>query len=344
MTSKGLVVVTGASGFIAKHIVRQLLDAGYWVRGSVRNPGRGAEVRDAVAKHLKDQSQLHERLTFVTLDLDRDEGWNEALAGADALLHTASPLPLVQPVNEQDVIRPAVQGTLRAFRAARAANVNRIVMTSSSVAVMFTEREPGRAALDETDWSDLDHPCATPYVKSKTLAERAAWDFVEDQGAGLQLTTINPAFVLGPPLDGNFGTSLKVMQRLLRAKDPMLPNFGFPTVDVRDIATMHVRALEQPATIGKRYIGGDEFLWFPEMAEALKEALPGRRIVTRRAPNAIIKVLSLFDKEIRTILPNLDREDQISADRARRELDIEFIGARNSVKAAGSYLAANNLF
>lgn len=342
-TSKGTVVVTGASGFIAKHIVRQLLDAGYSVRGSLRNMSRGREVTTAVSRHLRDQDGLDQRLTFVTLELDRDGGWREAFSGADALIHTASPFPLVQPKNEQDVIRPAVDGTLRALRAAKAANVMRVIMTSSSVAVMFKPLIAGRTALDESDWSDLTDACATPYVKSKTIAERAAWDFVARDGEGVQLTTINPGFVLGPPLDENFGTSMKVMQRLLRAKDPMLPNFGFPTVDVRDIAAMHVIALEQPETAGKRFIGGDEFLWFPQMAEALKEALPHRRIVTRRAPNAIIKMLSLFDKEIRTIVPNLDREDRISADRARREMGIQFISAREAVKAAGAFLDGNRL-
>lgn len=216
-------------------------------------------------------------------------------------------------------------------------------MTSSSVAIMFKDLEPERAALDESDWTNLSDPRATPYVKSKTLAERAAWDFVAREAPSLKLTTINPGFVLGPPLDGNFGTSLKVIQRLLRAKDPMLPNFGFPVVDVRDIAAMHVRALERPETAGKRFIGGDEFLWFPEMAEALKEAFPNRAIVTRRAPNLIVKFLALFDAEIRTIVPNLDRPDRISAGRARRELGVPFRDARESVKAAGEYLVSNGL-
>lgn len=335
------ILVTGASGFIAKHIVRQLLDSGYRVRGSVRSAARRPEIVAAVTPHLADRSSLDQRLSFVTLDLDTEEGWGEALAGADALVHTASPFPLAQPSNEDDVIRPAVQGTLRALRAAKASGVTRIVMTSSSVAIMFKELELGRSAHDEGDWTDLSHPCATPYAKSKTLAERATWDFVEREAPELNLTTINPGFVLGPPLDPNYGASLKVIERLMRGRDPMLPNFGFPTVDVRDIALMHVRALQRPETAGKRYIGGDEFLWFPEMAEALKSAFPERRIVTRRAPNVVIRMLSLFDREIRTILPNLDRQDRISAARARRELGIEFIGARESVVAAGRYLIAS---
>lgn len=343
MSLQQRILVTGASGFIAKHILKDLLDAGYLVRGSVRSPSRADEVTAAVSPHLADRSNLNERLTFVTLDLDRDEGWQAALSGADALIHTASPFPLVQPSNEEDVIRPAVEGTLRALRAAKNAGVTRVVMTSSSVALMFKTLEPGRMALDESDWSDLSDACATPYVKSKTLAERAAWDFVASEAPNMQLTTINPAFVLGPPLDRNFGTSLRVIQRLLRARDPMLPKFGFPTVDVRDIAKMHLRALRSPEAVGKRFIGGDEFLWFPEMALALKEAFPDRRIVTRRAPNFVVKLLSLFDREIRTILPNLDRRDRISADRARHVLGIDFISARESVRAAGTYLVANGL-
>ncbi|MGQ0456088.1 MAG: SDR family oxidoreductase [Hyphomicrobium sp.] len=343
MAQKETVLVTGASGFIAKHVVRELLDAGYRVRASVRSPSRAKEVTSAVAPHLADPSGLEDRLSFVTLDLDRDEGWREALSGMEALVHTASPFPLVQPSDDQEAIRPAVQGTLRALRAAKSAGVNRTILTSSSVAVMFKARDNGRTALDESDWSDLSDPRSTPYVKSKTLAERAAWDFVSDEAASMRLTTINPGFVLGPPLDDNFGTSIKVIQRLLRAKDPMLPNFGFPTVDVRDIAAMHLRALERPNTAGKRFIGGDEFLWFPEMAEVLKAAFPERPIVTRRAPNLIIKFLALFDGEIRTIVPNLDRLDQISADRARRELGIEFRDARESVRAAAQFLISNGL-
>jgi len=343
MTARQNVLVTGASGFIAKHIVSQLLNAGYRVRGSVRSARRGQEVVNAVRPTLKDPNNLDQRLEFVELDLSQDKGWDQAMADMGVLMHTASPFPIEQPSNEEELIRPAVDGTLRALRAAHRAGIKRVVITSSTVTIMIKELERGREALDETDSTDLSDPRAIPYVKSKTLAESAAWDFVEKHAPDMELTTINPAFVLGPPLDARIGTSLKVVQRLLRCKDPMLPNFGFPTVDVRDIAAMHIRALERPETIGKRIIGGDQFLWFVDMAKTLQKAYPDRKIVTRKAPNFVVRFLALFDSEIRTIVHTLGREDRISADRARTMLDMQFIDTRDSLKASADFLVRNEL-
>jgi dihydroflavonol-4-reductase len=336
MTAKPTVLVTGASGFIAKHIVRELLDAGYPVRASVRSPGRGDEVRKAVGPAVRSAGDLDARLSFVTLDLERDEGWDTALQGVGALVHTASPFPLAQPRDEQVVIRPAVEGTRRALRAARAAGVGRVVLTSSIVAIMNADPPPGRDGLDERDWSKLEGPGATPYLKSKTLAERTAWEIADREG--LHLTTINPGLVLGPPLDGRIGTSLEVVQRLLKGRDPMLPNFGFPVVDVRDVALMHVRALERPEAVGSRFLAGDEFVWFPALALWLKAAFPERRIPTRRAPNWLIRVIGLFDGQVGSIVPNLDRIVKVSAARARAVLGVEFVPARESAVAAAREL------
>ena len=334
--------VTGASGFIAKHVVRQLLDAGFRVRGSVRSAARGPEVTAAVRPNLADPADLDHRLTFVELDLQRDQGWDQAMEGVDTLMHMASPLPLAQPANEDDLIRPAVDGTLRALKAHRS-GIGRAIVTSSIAAVVHNNLEPGREAHDERDWTNPADPHITAYVKSKTLAERAAWDYVEKDAPEIGLTTINPVFVLGPPLDDAIGTSLKVVQRLLRAKDPMLPNFGFATVDVRDIATMHVRALPRRETIGRRLIGGERFLWFVDMAKTLKEAYPDRRIVTRKAPNIVVRFLALFDRPIRSIVHELDREAKISCALAREMLDIDFIDPRESLKASADYLIRNDL-
>ncbi len=337
------VFVTGASGFIAKHIVVRLLNAGYKVVGSVRSLDRSGEVRDAVAPHLESGDDLDARLRFVALDLGSDDGWEAALEGSDVLMHTASPFPLVQPKNEDEVIRPAVDGALRALKAAKAAGIGRVVITSSTVSITNCALPDGRTAYDERDWTDVSQPDLTPYAKSKTLAEKAAWDFVEQEAPEIALTVINPAFVLGPPLDANYGTSVKVVERILRAKDPMLPQIGFSTVDVRDVAEMHVRALERPETIGKRYAGVDRFLWFHEIAEVLKAAHPDRKIVTRKEPGFVVRVLAVFDKAIRGILPDLGQRREVSNARAVADLGMEFIAVEEAVRASGAWLIENEV-
>ncbi|MBS0241970.1 MAG: NAD-dependent epimerase/dehydratase family protein [Proteobacteria bacterium] len=336
---KGLVLVTGASGFIAKHIILQLLNAGYRVRGSLRSIKRSSEVAAAVLPYLDEKTDLARRLSFVELDLSRDEGWTDAMSGVGALMHTASPFPLAQPKNADDLIRPAVDGTLRALKAAHQAGVGRAVLTSSTVAVMYPPADLQRDPLDERDWTDIEHPCATPYVKSKTLAERAAWDFATREAHGLALTTINPVLVAGPPLDRHYSSSLAVIERIVKAVDPMLPRFWFPTVDVRDVALMHLRALERSAAIGERFLAGDEVLSFRDMALALKGELAGRRIPTMVAPDFLVRLVGLFDREARMISPSLGRIDRISADKARRLLGIDFIPAREAVVASGRFIA-----
>lgn len=332
------VFVTGATGYIAKHIIRDLLDAGHSVIGSVRRSGGEREVRDALRPHLSDPEDAEARLRFAMLDLDRDEGWDSALAGADALVHTASPFPMTQPKDPQELIRPAVDGARRALAAARAANIGRVVMTSSTVAVIQSPLPRGMSAFDETCWTDPDAPGMTAYARSKTLAERAAWDFVDQEAPDMALTTINPGLVLGAPLDRRHGTSVGVIQRILRARDPMLPRMGFPVVDVRDVATMHTRALERPETAGQRYLAADRFQWFVDLGQVLKAAYPDRKIVTRQAPDIIVRMLALFDPAIRSIIPDLGIERPVSNARARDEMDMHFVPAEQSIRDTAAYL------
>ena len=328
------VLLTGISGFIAKHIAVRLLDEGFAVRGSVRSLGKADAVHDALLDHVRDKSSVGERLSFVELDLGSDDGWDEAMRGIDVLMHTASPFPMVQPKDERDLIGPAVEGTLRALRAARTAGIDRVVLTSSVAAIM-EGNHPGRP-LNEDDWTDPALPAVNAYSRSKTLAEKAAWDFVAREAPGMKLTVINPGFVLGPALDGDYGTSLAVIERLLRARDPMLPRFGFTCVDVRDIADMHVRAIDATGAAGQRFAGVAGFIWFSDMARIVKGAFPDRKIPLRVAPDVLIRVLGLFDPAIRTIVPMLGVRQDIDSNRARAVLGTSFRPLEESVRDAAA--------
>jgi len=332
-----MIVLTGASGFIAKHILLQLLRSGHRVRTTIRSPARGDEVSAAVLPHL--DPEAGQRLEFATLDLNRDAGWGEALAGATALVHTASPFPIAQPKNPDEVIRPAVDGTLRALGAARDAGVHRVVLTSSMIAVI---NEAKGFPQDENDWANPDLPTSTAYGRSKTLAERAAWDFVA-RTPEMQLTTINPGFVMGPLLDSTYGSSVAFVKRILDGKDPMLPNWALPLVDVRDVALMHLRALERPETAGRRYLAVEEPVALFEMGRILKTVYPTRRMPTRAAPGLLVRMLALFDPEIRVTLPKIGKVERLSNARARSEMGMNFILAAEALKATAASLIDRKL-
>ncbi len=337
------VLLTGASGYIAKHIAMQLLEAGYHVRGTVRSLTRGQEVTEAVRPHLTDSSALDNRLTFATLDLSADAGWDDAMRGVDVLMHTASPFPLTQPKDEDDLIRPAVDGALRALRAAHQAGITRVIFTSSTVAISGSALPPGDTAFDETNWTDPADPHVSAYGRSKTLAERAAWDFIRDEAPQMQLTVVNPGFVLGAPLDQNFGTSIQVIERLLRGKDPMVPNIGFGTVDVKDVAEMHVSVIDKPETYGQRIMTVDSFISFQELATAIKTAYPDRKIATRIAPDFLIRLLGRFDPAIKSIIPSLGRVDKMDNARAIATLGRGMRQARKAAVSSAAYLIENKL-
>ncbi len=330
-----MILVTGASGYIAKHIVQRLLKAGHHVCGSVRSPAKAEALRAAMTVHAPDAV---DRLSTVELDLTRDEGWVEAASGADAILHTASPFPMVQPKDAQALIRPAVEGSRRAIAAARDAGVGRVILTSSIAAVGEGPLPPGRSLYDARDWSDAGAKAITAYSASKTLAERAAWDMVKTEAQGIELTTINPGFVLGAPLDGDTGTSLAVVERLLKGRDPMLPRIGFACVDVGDIAEMHLRALDRPETVGQRLIGTGGFLWFTDMARALAAAFPDRRIAKPQAPDVLIRLIGLFDPAVRSVAPTLGIRRDFDTSPARDLLGIVFRDPRESMVDSARWL------
>ena len=336
------VLLTGASGYIGKHITLQLLNQGYQVRASVRKLSKSSEVIEAVTPHLLDSTNLDSRLTFIELDLEKDAGWSDALNGVDVLMHTASPFPIASPKDENELIRPAVDGTLRALKAAKTAGVERVILTSSNAAVYGCDLPTGVTAYDESMWTDVTHPIGrVAYTKSKTLAEKAAWDFIKGNAPKISLTTINPVLVLGAPLDKNFGSSISVVERILQGKDPMLPDLRFPIVDVRDVAKMHVDAIKTDSTKGERILASSETRSFVEIAKLLKSSYPKSKVKTMKAPSFLIKFLSIFDGEIKAVLPLLGKPMITSGEKAKRLLGIKFIPVDITIKESADYLIKN---
>ncbi|KAA9007084.1 NAD-dependent epimerase/dehydratase family protein [Histidinibacterium aquaticum] len=324
------VLLTGISGFIAKRIARDLLDKGYRVRGTIRTARKADEVRKALGPNGLD------RLEFATLDLTRDAGWADAMEGVDALLHTASPFPMTQPKDEMETIRPAVEGTQRALKAALEAGVHRVVLTSSMVSIMHVDRPPNHDFGPE-DWTDTDHPTASPYVKSKTLAEKAAWDFVKEHPE-IKLTTIHPGLVTGQPMDRHYGTSLQLVERVLSGRDPMQPDISLPVVDIEDVSALHIAALEQEGTVGQRIIAADDVRRLPQIAELLARHFPDRKIATRTAPKFLLRAIALVDGALKGILPQVGRHVAIDNSASIPVLGRPFISSEEALLRSARFI------
>ncbi len=333
------VLVTGISGFIAKHVALEFLKAGYRVRGTVRSKAKGAKVTETLARHGDVQD-----LECVEADLNSDAGWDDAMQGCDCVAHVASPFPMAQPKDESALVRPAVEGTLRVLRAAKKAGVKRFVQTSSTASVMYDlGKSPQR--FDEDDWTNVSEPGITAYVKSKTLAERAAREFIEKEGGDMYFATVNPGLVLGPPLDSDIGTSLEVVQMLLTGKYPGAPRLKMPTVDVRDIARMHRLAMETSEASGGRYLGVSGAIWMMDMANALRKGLGDKAKKTPKfeLPNFMVKFVGLFDPGARSIVSELGLDRTVDNSKTRKALNMDFISVDDAVVASGESLIAFDL-
>ena len=316
---KETVLVTGGSGFVAAHCIVQLLNAGYRVRTTVRSLRREGEVREMVRTG---GAELAEALSFVTADLNADPGWPEAVAGCDYVLHVASPFPMTVPKDENALIVPAREGALRVLRAARDARVKRVVMTSSFAAVGYGQVPPGRP-FNEEDWTDPSGVGVSPYVKSKTLAERAAWDFIARDGGPLALSVVNPTGIFGPVLGPDIATSILLVQKLMNGAMPGTPRMFFGVVDVRDVADLHLRAMTHPAAKGQRFLAvGGDFMTVQEIARVLKSrmGLAAARVPVRELPDWVVRLASLIDPTVTQILPELGKRKNASAEKARRVL------------------------
>ncbi len=313
------VLVTGGSGFIGSHCILQLLAAGHQVRTTVRNLAREADVR---AMLQQGGAEPGAPLKFFAADLEKDSGWAEPVAGCDYVLHVASPLPPSVPKHEDDLIIPAREGTLRVLRAARDAGVKRVVLTSSFAAIGYG-RNPQNAPFTETDWSDPNHPDMMPYAKSKTLAERAAWDFMAKEGGKLELAVVNPVGVFGPVLGPDYSASILLVQTMLSGEMPGVPKLYFGAVDVRDVADLHLRAMTHPAANGERFLSvSGDFMSMLEIANVLKSRMgaAAKKVPTRQLPNWLLRLVAFRDPRIKLILPELGKVKNATNEKARRLL------------------------
>lgn len=330
------VLVTGASGFIAQHTILEVLRAGFRVRGTIRSQGRAPEVRAVVAAALG--ADPGERFTLAAADLTRDDGWGDAVRGCRFVLHVASPLPSRPPRHADELIVPARDGALRVLRAAAAERALRVVMTSSVAAVVYGHARDGNQTYDESSWSQLSAEVGA-YEQSKTIAERAAWDYVAGLPAEqrLELVTINPGLVLGPVLGADFSTSGEVVRKLLARDMPGCPDVGWAVVDVRDVAAAHVAAMTAPGAAGQRFIVAIEHASMLDIARILKDRFGERgfRVPTRKIPGWLLKLVATWDRTARLAVQELGKRQDLSTRKAREVLGFSPRSLEEMVVAMG---------
>jgi len=333
------VLLTGISGFLGGHVALGLLNAGYIVRGSVRNLGKAEAVRATLKRAGADVS----RLEFVALDLLSDKGWDEAMEGVRYLQHTASPFVIDLPEDKMDLIRPAVEGTERALNAALRANVERIVLTSSMAAIAYGHDKTRTKPFTDKDWTNLNGRDVNAYIESKTLAEQRAWDIMRAAGRDVDLTTINPSAILGPLLDEDPGTSALIVKRLLDGSVPALPRLPFIIVDVRDIAKAHVAAMTSDSARGRRFPMGERPILMGDVADIVRKAAPDRKVPRLNMPDWAVRIYALFDRDVRGVLNELGVLKRLDSSGAVALLGRPLIPADQAITATTHALIENRI-
>lgn len=328
------ILVTGVSGFIAKHVALLLLQNGYEVCGTVRTLSKS----DQILRSLRDAGADVSALTFVEADLTRDDGWDKAAEGCQGVMHIASPFPVAQPRDRNALTPAARDGALRVIKAAR--NADRIVMTSSMAAMMYRPNRPSVIPVNENDWTDSGWKALTAYVVSKTEAEKAVWETATIEGFKHRLTTVNPGLVLGPALDDDIGASLEVIRLFLTGAYPAVPPVSYPIVDVRDVAALHVKAFETPEAGGRRLIAAADTMSLKEISAILLEAFPdkAKKIPTRELPALMVRAAALFDRSLASVLPDLGTTPQANTSYVSAMTGLEFRTARDAVVSAARSL------
>ncbi len=327
-------LVTGASGFIALHCIDQLLKAGHSVRGTLRTMSRQDEIRQALG-------EPGDALDFVEANLSGDAGWTQATQGCDYVLHIASPFPPEEPRHENELIIPARDGALRVLRAAKDAGVKRVVMTSSSVAILGGHAKPDGHVFTEEDWTDVNDKHLAAYPKSKTIAERAAWDFAQKHGSP-ELVVINPGAVLGPLLGPDYSTSGDVVRLMMQGALPAVPQIGLNMVDVRDVAAAHINAMTAPDAVGQRYVCCTDHVWLSEIAGILSDRYSGEgwKLPTRSLPNFVARLGAMFNPTLKRVRPMLGVVHRTDNAKIRGLLGHDLISNQDMVLAMADSMIA----
>jgi len=328
------VLVTGGTGYIGGELIKQLLGRGWTVHTTVRNK---AKSEGALNSRF---DQPGDRLKIFQAELMHDDGWSDANAGCTHVAHVASPIAASTPKDENEMIVPAREGTLRALRFAKAAGVTRFVQTSSMAAVAYGRNEKVYT-VDESDWTDIHHKDAYPYVKSKTIAERAARDWVAAEGGDMEFVSVNPSMVLGPVDSGDFSASVEVVKQLLDGSMPMAPDLGFAVVDTRDVAALHVKCLEEPGLGGERFLAAGRFMKMVEVGAALRNGLPPehcKKVPTKIMPNWMVSMLSIFNAGVRSIKSEIGKTRNVDRSHAKERLGWETRREEESIVDCGKSL------
>ncbi len=331
------VLVTGGSGFIGSHCILQLLAAGHEVRTTVRDLKREKDVRAMLKTGGADPGR---KLSFVAANLESDGGWPEAVAGCEYVLHVASPFPGAVPKHEDELIIPARGGALRVLRASAEAGVKRVVLTSSFATIGYGQPERD-TPFTESDWTDPNGDDVQPYVKSKTLAERAAWEFIAKERRALELAVVNPVGVFGPVLSADYATSILAVQRMMDGAIPGCPRLHFGVVDVRDVADLHIRAMTAPAANGERFLAvAGDFMALSAIAKVLKDRMgaAAKRVKTREVPNWLVRLAALRDSAVAQIVPELGKRKNATSEKARRLLGWSPRSAEEAIVATAESL------
>jgi len=333
----GSVLVTGGSGYLAGFVIRKLVEQGWSVHATIRDLAREAEVRRTLGV---DDAKLR----IFAADLMRDDGWAEAVAGCSLVAHVASPFPSTAPKHEDDLIVPAREGTLRVLSAARDAGARRVVQTSSAAAIAYGHGR-GRQMFSEADWTDIDAPGVYPYIKSKTIAERAARDWMAAEGRDMEYCSINPTAILGPVLGNDYSTSLELVKKLLEGAFPGTPDFGFGIVDVRDLADLHHLALTVPGLDGERFAASGRFMKLNEIAHVLKDRMgvEARKVPTRKLPDWLVRIVARFDPMVRQVVSELGNVRGIDAGHAEAVFGWRTRAEADSIEDTARSLIAHGL-